>query len=109
MDNPKGEKLCNCGPETYLHGKTGTAECGPGNNKIKSLTAVAAVQDNDSHWYVVPAELKDEFHNLLEMAADYNNEPVQEQAEIEFDAKFTRYRTGGDLNIVQLYAEIKPE
>jgi hypothetical protein len=70
----------------------------------KTLQPVKAVQDEAGHWYVIPVNLQEDFRKLHELASDYSNEPVQEQAEIEFHDKFSQYRTGGDLNNVQLYA-----
>lgn len=62
------------------------------------LKPVAAVQDQDSHWYVIPAN---------EMSVFYEMERIGESDEWEsFNERFSQYRTGGDLNLVQLYAEI---
>ena len=58
------------------------------------MRKVVAVQDDDSHWYVIPKELEDKFHELLESDED------------EFIETFSEYMTGGDLNNIQLYAEI---
>jgi len=60
------------------------------------MEKVYAVQDESGHWYVIPLETKDKFFNLLE----------KEEDEDEFIEKFSRYMTGGDLNLVQLYAEL---
>ena len=56
---------------------------------------VKAIQDNSYHWYVVPNELYDEF------LIDEQNEDMIDSG--EFDAKWGEYRTGGDLNLIQLY------
>jgi hypothetical protein len=61
------------------------------------LQKVVAIKDNDGHWYVIPADQKDEFFRLLERG---------ELTEDEFIEKFADYMTGGDLNLIQLYAEI---
>lgn len=68
------------------------------NAKLKK---VAAVQDDSGHWYVIPADMKEEFHQLLEKVTDEDYD-----AQDAFNEKFSGYRTGGDLNLVQLYAEI---
>lgn len=60
---------------------------------MKNLKPVVAVQDDNGHWYVIPRERRDEFYWELEMI------------EI-FPDHWNKYRTGGDLNLVQLYAEI---
>jgi hypothetical protein len=61
-----------------------------------SLQKVIACQDDSCHWYVIPAGMLDEFLKLCEE----ENDPL-------FDKTFGQYRTGGDLNNVQLWAEIK--
>lgn len=62
------------------------------------LKKVAAVKDGDGHWYVIPAEMRSEFYEMLE-----KGEADEYEA---FNEKFGDYATGGDLNLVQLYAEI---
>ena len=63
-----------------------------------TLQKVKAVQDEDCHWYVIPDDKYDEFHE------DNMNEDMCDSG--EFDNKWGEYRTGGDLNNVQLWAEI---
>lgn len=65
---------------------------------MNNLTRVNAIKDDDGHWYVIPIELSVEFHNLLNGG---------ERTEDEFIEKFSKYMTGGDLNNIQLYAELK--
>lgn len=62
------------------------------------MKKVYAVQDQDSHWYVIPAELKDDFFK--------DEENGEEDEWSSFTEKYSQYMTGGDLNNVQLYAEI---
>ena len=62
------------------------------------MKKVYAVQDGDGHWYVIPREMANEFNNDLE------NGHVNEYE--FFSEKYSQYMTGGDLNNVQLYAEI---
>lgn len=64
---------------------------------MPTLQKVIATQDNDGHWYVIPAGLIQDFHKLLEGGEDSEN---------EFMDKFNDYLTGGDLNLIQLYAEL---
>lgn len=64
-----------------------------------NLKKVKVLRDNDSHWFVVPEDVAGQFYSMLrdcEASDDY--EP--------FEVTFGKYRTGGDLNLVQLYAEI---
>lgn len=65
---------------------------------MADLKKVAAGQDDSGHWYVIPAELKDQFYK------DVEDEEMADSG--EFDEKYGEYMTGGDLNNVQLYAEI---
>lgn len=65
---------------------------------MAELKEVYAVQDGDSHWYVIPAEMKSDFHY------DLDNGEVDEYE--HFIEKYSQYMTGGDLNLIQLYAEI---
>lgn len=62
------------------------------------LQPVKALKDESGHWYVIPAVLAGEF------LADEQNEDLIDSG--EFDAKWSKYRTGGDLNLVQLWAEV---
>jgi hypothetical protein len=62
------------------------------------MKKVYAVKDDSGHWYVIPIELKDLFFAELENG---------EQDDWEhFEEMFSEFRTGGDLNLVELYAEI---
>jgi hypothetical protein len=65
------------------------------------LQKVEAVQDESSHWYVIPADMSNEFSVLHNKATDEDYD-----AQEEFIEKFDQYRTGGDLNNIQLYAEL---
>ena len=67
---------------------------------IQKLKKVKAVTDYDGHWYVIPNELVDQFLKDLE------NEDEDYIDSGEFDNKYFHYRTGGDLNLVQLYADV---
>lgn len=62
----------------------------------ENLQPVSAVQDDDGHWYVIPTYLGEAFRKDLE-----DKDMID-----HFDDKYGAYRTGGDLNLVQLYAEI---
>lgn len=61
------------------------------------LIKVYATKDNDGHWFVIPAEMIDDFRRLRDGG---------EKTEDEFIEKYSDYMTGGDLNNVQLYAEL---
>lgn len=64
----------------------------------KNLKRVAVVQDDSGHWYVIPYELYNDFYD------DNENEDMVDSG--EFDKKYGNYMTGGNLNLIQLYAEI---
>ncbi len=65
------------------------------NNKLKP---VMVVQDESSDWFVIPKDLYFEFRK------DERNEDLVDSG--QFDQKWGDYRTGGDINLVQLYAEV---
>lgn len=65
------------------------------------MIKVHAVQDNDSHWFVIPSEMVDDFNELLERMSEEND--FTSKAEEIFIEKFDQYMTGGDLNLTQLY------
>lgn len=78
---------------------------------MSNLIKVVAVQDDGSHWYIIPKDSQQEFHDLSNAVYNaYNNVDVKQEKlnEVEnaFNTKFSKYRTGGDLNNIQLYAEI---
>lgn len=62
------------------------------------MKKVYVTQDGDSHWYVIPFERKNEF------LIDLENGHVDEYE--YFCETWSEYMTGGDLNNVQLYAEL---
>lgn len=64
----------------------------------KKLQEVKAVQDDSGHWYVIPNGLLESFRK------DEQNEDFVDSG--KFDEKYGKYMTGGDLNLIQLYAEI---
>lgn len=62
------------------------------------MQKVRAVRDDSGHWYVIPNEMYNEF------IKDGQDEDMIDSG--KFDDKYGKYRTGGNLNLVQLYAEI---
>ena len=62
------------------------------------IEKVKAVQDNDSNWYIIPNYLIEEFEK------DLLKEELEDST--EFGEKYDLYKTHGDLNNIQLYAEI---
>ena len=77
----------------------------PNNNLIithwleeeSELKKVKALQSENCDWFVIPLELEDEFNKDLE-----DNDLIESG---NFDVKYSAYRTDGDLNNIQLYAE----
>ncbi len=66
------------------------------------MTAVKVLQDSSGHWYVVPNDEVIEFSRLSSLLENEDSEQFDVLCE-EFDFKFAMYRTGGDLNLVQLF------
>ncbi len=60
-----------------------------------AIKAVQALQDDSGHWYIVPNEIAEDFQDYVE------DEDVN-----AFEERYGKYATGGDLNLIQLYAEI---
>lgn len=74
------------------------------------MKKVVAKTDESSHWYVIPEELNEEFNRLMEqyyLADNRDDYDTVDEIVDEFESKFAKYRTGGDLNNIQLYAEIE--
>jgi len=63
-----------------------------------ALTKVATARDGDGHWYVIPAWMKGGFNILLNMGEEDDDWD-------DFEKTFSKYRTGGNLNLIQLYAD----
>lgn len=72
------------------------------------IQKVIAVRDESCHWYVIPENLYDRWIELNKLM-DGENQTVFEKAEDEFIKMFSKYMTGGDLNNIQLYAELNEE
>ena len=68
------------------------------NIKPKKMTPVKAIQDDSGHWHIMPNSMVEDFYR------DGHDEDFIDSG--EFDNKYGQYRTGGDLNLLQLYAEI---
>lgn len=56
---------------------------------------VQAIKDESGHWYVIPNNLLNEFMD------DEQDEDFVDSG--NFNKKYGKYRTGGDLNLIQLY------
>lgn len=68
------------------------------------MKAVKVVQDENSHWYIIPNELTEEFHTLLAAIEENSNAHSYRDEDI-FIKKFSQYMTGGDINNIQLYID----
>jgi hypothetical protein len=66
-------------------------------NNNSEMIRVYPVKDESGHWYVIPYELNNNFWNDLE------NEDIVDNG--EFDRKWGKYRTGGDLNLIPFYTK----
>ncbi len=68
------------------------------------MTAVMVLQDESSHWYVIPNDLHErwiELNNLM----DSDGQHIFEAAVKMFMDEFNQYRVGGSPNNKQLYIE----
>lgn len=69
---------------------------------MNSYSRVYVVQDDDGDWYVIPFEEKERFHLCL-------NELITSEYDLDllevWEEEFGHYRTGGDLNLVELYGK----
>lgn len=68
---------------------------------MSNLKKVVAVQA-DGDWYVIPHEMLEDFRELSQLAEVSTNYDAQDA----FGMLYGHYATGGDLNNIQLYAEI---
>lgn len=70
---------------------------------MSQLQKVKAVRDTSGHWYVIPNEMVDQFFKddrKIE-SDDYTSEELN-----EIEQRWGKYQTGGDLNLVQLWADV---
>lgn len=75
-------------------------------NPTPEYIPVVAKQDDEGHWYIIPAELEEDFNDLLERSYNHQISAVErEQAEDDFIIKYSQYMTGGDLNNKHLFIE----
>lgn len=66
---------------------------------MNNLRKVTATRDNDGHWFIIPSEQLQLFREGL-----HDAEKIDDYG--AFEESFSKYRTNGDLNNIQLYAEI---
>ena len=65
------------------------------------MVAVKILQDDSCHWYIIPVEEADRFEIMLEKII--NSDGEDQNTIDDFEAEFGGYRTGGDVNLTQLY------
>lgn len=73
----------------------------------KHLIKVKAIEF-ESDWYLIPNDMTDDFLKLSTIF--YDSEPFTDEfykAADDIENKFGEYKTGGDLNIFQLYMKQK--
>lgn len=74
----------------------------PKEKKVKSkYINIKLLQDDSSHWYIIPQEVVDDFENQMNYIYDHDDDGIEDIIN-EFDNKFGKYRTGGDINNYQL-------
>lgn len=65
------------------------------------MIKVRALQDEGGDWFIIPNNLENKFHKYMN---DHSRTPSDwYKYEEKFEEIFSQYRTGGDLNNVQLY------
>ena len=62
---------------------------------MENYTKVKAVKDDSGHWYLIPNQ------KYYQFMVDLQNEDMIDSG--NFDELYGEYRTGGDLNLKQLY------
>lgn len=69
---------------------------------------VACIKDINGDWFVIPYELKTGFYNTEEALINMEEKDYSEHLNLtnEFEDKFGEYRTGGDLNLKELYIKL---
>ena len=71
------------------------------------MKKVYCTRDDSGHWYVIPDELKDRFSKFMNDISNLDDDTVEYYDTVnKFEEEFGKYRTGGDLNNIQLYAKI---
>ena len=66
---------------------------------------VIATKDESSHWYLIPINKIDRFNErtiIIMRLLEADHEAAEDEIN-KFEKEFGLYRTGGDLNNVQLY------
>jgi hypothetical protein len=63
------------------------------------MIPIKALKDDEGHWYIIPNEKAVDFYKDLENTYEDDGEKFND----EFNDKYGQYRTGGDLNLIQLY------
>lgn len=66
------------------------------------LNKVYCTEDESGHWYIIPLELKGVFQNYMNALEHDYDDGLNDN----FEKQFSKYKTGGDLNNIQLYAEL---
>lgn len=59
----------------------------------------------ETDWYIIPNDKYQEFLQLISSWYDFQEGDIKYDIEEEIENKFGQYKTGGDLNLVQLYIE----
>lgn len=73
-----------------------------GGRKSTNFVNVKLLQDDASHWYIVPNDEADEFIQLINYICDHEDDDGIGNKIVEFESKFSKYRIGGDINNYQL-------
>lgn len=69
---------------------------------MKEFIPVFVTTDNSGHWYVIPCELKEDWDYMI-ARLDNEDDPTYYGILDNFNTAFSKYMTGGDINLAQLY------
>lgn len=72
------------------------------------MTKYYFTQDESSHWYMIPVELRNQWNDLYEKILTVGEYSDEWYFLIdEFDVIFSKYRTGGGISDIEFYIEEK--
>jgi hypothetical protein len=74
---------------------------------VNIFQRVSALIDENGDWFVIPFDLTSKFFELDELIG-HENMSTALNAGYEFEKLFSQYKTGRDLNNIELYANILP-
>jgi len=65
------------------------------------MKRVYITTDDSGHYFVIPYDRKEEFNKLLNDCINDDYESLD-----KFEIEFSKYMTGGDVNLIEFYSNI---